>query len=169
MYARRDRLPDRVFTAGFTGGDISTLPPTATILNRGSDSRKGDNVIMDRVTELAFAIADVSSFSIIKSTTAVSERIGVSVWYDLGDVDEVSIEAVVEARECLTLRGKLEFGTSTRSIRNRICLWCRSQLTRPRLWPRLRIPIPAAFHSVNRYAPVATSTSSASWCSAPRP
>jgi len=72
---------------------------------------------MDRMTELAFAIADVSSFSIIKSATAIHERTEGSVWYDLDDVDELSFEAVAEAREYLTLRGKLEFGTSPRFAR----------------------------------------------------
>jgi hypothetical protein len=72
---------------------------------------------MDRMTELALAIADVSSFSIIKSATAIYERTDVSVWYDVDDVDELSIETVAEAREYLTLRGKLEFGKSRRFAR----------------------------------------------------
>jgi hypothetical protein len=69
------------------------------------------------MTELAFAIANVSSFSISKSATAVHERTDLRVWYDVEDVDELSVEAVAEAREYLTLRGKLEVGTSPRFAR----------------------------------------------------
>jgi hypothetical protein len=72
---------------------------------------------MDRTTELAFAIADVSSFSIIQSATAVHERTDLTVWYDLDEVDDLSIEAVAEAREYLTLRGKLEFNATGRFAR----------------------------------------------------
>ena len=48
-------------------------------------------------------ILPLMPFSINKSATAIYERTDLSVWYDLDDVDELS----VEAREYLTLRGKL--------------------------------------------------------------
>jgi hypothetical protein len=38
---------------------------------------------MDRVTELAFAIADDSSFSTIKSATAIHKRTTRGLWYSL--------------------------------------------------------------------------------------
>src|ERR1700761_4416557 len=55
-------------------------------------------------------ILPLMPFSINKSATAIYERTDLSVWYDLDNVDELS----VEAREYLTLRGKLEFGKSPR-------------------------------------------------------
>ena len=63
----------------------------------------------------------------IKSATAVSERTDVRVWYDLEDVDELSIEAVAEAREYLTFRGELEFSTQRVSpvFSNRSLRWTR--------------------------------------------